>query len=717
MTSATRKRPGRVVLGAIGLVCAASAANAATVAGNVVPWATSQSKAGTASDAQSVSILVHMAMRNTDALTALAAAVSTPGSARYGRYLTTKQFANRFAPAAADIASVQSLLTKAGMTDVTVGPAGAYVYARATVRQVRRTFGVSQNVYKYAGRNVRANAEAPTIPASLTGKILFIEGLDDSDSFRRPMHVAADAIPSAQPAAATSGVIPPPPTSNPPSPYCSTYYGDTKATLSTKPGPYAKTMPWLVCGYTPQQARAAYGIDKTTLDGTGVTVGIIDAFASPTLKSDANAYAANHGLPALTKKNFKQIIPEGIYDVSASNACGPQGWFTEQSLDVSAVHGSAPGAKIVFIGSSDCQESLTVAAENAIYNHQADILTNSYGNNGESVAAGDLAASDQAFMAAATMGITVLFSSGDDGDLSQDNGVATGAYPATSPYVTAVGGTSLGLEKADGTKIEYGWGNYRAFLANATVNSSSSITTSGLTKETVDGTTYAAFAFYSGSGGGVSLIEPQPSYQAGAVPAALSGNVIYANGYTVPLSPHRVDPDISAFADPYTGYLYGETYTISNTIADTGCVKKTATTEYCEFDEGGTSLASPFTAGMMAIVNQQRGLTGRPYLGFANPFLYSLTTGANPSAGAGINQVLPPATATSVLRGYANDLNEVRVVTINSVPKLAITSPFPLQVCGEKICEGVDDVFNQVTAGYNNTTGLGVPYVPSLIND
>ena len=289
--------------------------------------------------------------------------------------------------------------------------------------------------------------------------------------------------------------------------------------------------------------------------------------------------------------------------------------------------------------------------------------------------------------------------------------------PATSPYVTAVGGTSLGVEKPDGTKIEYGWGNYRDFLANATVNSSSSVTTSGLTKESVDGVTYDDFVFYSGSGGGVSLIEPQPSYQAGVVPAALSGNVYYAAGYSVPLSPHRVDPDISAFADPYTGYLYGETYTISNTVADTGCVKKTKTTEYCEFDEGGTSLASPFTAGMMAIVDQQRGLTGRPALGFANPFLYSLTTGANPSAGAGINQVLPPTTATSVLRGYASNLNEVRVVTISSVPKLAITTPFPLVVCDATICEGLDDVFNQVTAGYNNTTGLGVPYIPSLIND
>ena len=316
-------------------------------------------------------------------------------------------------------------------------------------------------------------------------------------------------------------------------------------------------------------------------------------------------------------------------------------------------------------------------------------------------------------MAAAAEGITVLFSSGDDGDLSQDNGVATGSYEATSPYVTGVGGTSLLLTNKNGKKTEFGWGTYRAFLANAVVNSASSITTTGITQTTVDGLTFDDFAFYSGSGGGISLVEPQPAYQTAVVSAALATTLNEASGYQITLTPHRVSPDISADADPYTGYLYPATYTIAGNYSDTGCTKLTATTEYCEIAEGGTSLASPLTAGMIATVDQVRGLAGRPLVGFANPWLYKLKIGKKTNS-AGINRVLPPTTPTAVLRGYVTSNTEVRVVTINSVPEVITTAPFALEVCGETICEGLDDVFNNVTPGYNDVTGLGVPYVPLL---
>ena len=472
-----------------------------------------------------------------------------------------------------------------------------------------------------------------------------------------------------------------------------------------------------MCGYTPQQVQAAYGFNKVKFDGTGVTVAIVDAFASPTLLADGNRYAANHGLPPLTADNFTQIIPKGIYDVPAAQVTNAYGWWGEESLDLAAVHGSAPGAAIVYIGSTDNGTSLTVALMNAIYNHQADIITNSYGYNGESVSAADVAAEDQAFQAAAAMGITVLFSSGDDGDLSQLNGVAGGSWEATSAYVTGIGGTSLGVRTAAGAKVEYGWGTYRAYLAGTTVNSGTSITTSGLTQATVDGTTYDAFAFYAGAGGGLSLLEPQPDYQAGVVPAALATTLFEASGNTVTLSPHRVSPDISMVADPYTGYLYGETQTIAGDPAsDSGCTPLTGTTEYCEEAIGGTSLASPLMAGAFAVMNQARLAKGKALVGFANPLLYSLKPGTAASLkGAAVNQVVPPANPVSLLRGYVGDATRVRVVTVNSVAALAETAPYPIQVCGLAICEGLDDVFNVVTPGYNDVTGLGVPFLPDLV--
>jgi subtilase family serine protease len=504
------------------------------------------------------------------------------------------------------------------------------------------------------------------------------------------------------------------------------------ATLSTAAGEYGAAIPWLNCGYTPQQIRAAYGLNKVKYTGTGVTVAIIDAYASPTLLADSNRYAANHDLPKLVNgENFSEIIPIGIYDVSPSETCGPYGWWGEESLDMAAVHGSAPGATIVYVGSRDCGTSLDIAFFNTLYNHVADVVTDSWGNNGESIAPGSQASYDQAAMAGAAQGITVLFSSGDDGDLSAPNGVASGSWPATSAYVTGVGGTSLEIMDSSGTKAEYGWGTYRAFLADATVNSAKSVTTSGVTQTSAFGYTFDAYVFYSGSGGGISLLESQPSYQAQVVPGALATTLNLASGFTEPLPyAQRVSPDVAMVADPYTGYLYGETYTIAgNPISDAGCTPISKTEEYCEGSIGGTSLASPLMAGVVAIMNQKRTASGEPLVGFANPLFYSAGSRGNGVnlTSAALNQIVAPAEPVSVLRGYASNPNEVRVVTVNSVPFLITTAPYALQVCGLPICEGLNDVFNYTSLssasvpptprGYNDVTGLGVPYMPKLINE
>ena len=708
---------------------AAAATAKATVPGNISAWVSNASHAGTAPDNQTVTIAVHMVLRNVTGLRNLVADVSKPGSPEYGHYLTPAAVRDRFAPDRADVSAVEAMLKGGGMTSVQVGPANAYVSATATVAQIRSTFAVSQDTYVYGTRTLRANREAPSIPAALAGKILYIEGLDDTTTLRQPHRVSAtqgdlvapasynpSAVAHAQMLGDSSAVTPPPLTGNTPSPYCSTYFGDSNAVLSTQPAPYKANLPWLNCGYSPQQIQAAYGLNLVKQDGTGVTIGIVDAYAKPTLEADGNQFSLNHSLPPLTSANFSQIIPKGIYNVSPTEACGPYGWWGEQSLDLAAVHGAAPGANIVYIGARDCSTSLTIALLNAIYNYQADILTNSYSFNGEADSAADIAMQDQSFMVAAAQGQTVLFSSGDDGDLSQDNGVATGAYESTSPYVTGVGGTSLLLTNANGAKSEFGWGNARDFLAGATVNSATSITTSGLTYTTDFGITYADFVFYAGSGGGISLIEPQPSYQVGIVPTALATSLNLASGYTVPLpTPQRVSPDVAMVGDPYTGYLSGETYTIAGDgHSDIGCTALTSTTEYCEIASGGTSLASPLMAGMIAVVDQARLGAGKALVGFANPWLYGAKIGKTTNSG-GINDIVAPTSPTAVLRGYVTDDTEVRVVTINSVPLVIYPTPFPLEVCSVTICEGVNDVFNLVTAGYDDVTGLGVPYAPSLI--
>ncbi len=718
------------------LTANAWAADSATIPGNVSPWVSTAARTGSAPDSQAVTIAVHMRLRDLTGLRGVVADVSNPKSVSYGHYLTPATLKSRFGPEAVDVTAVEAILKNAGMRQVTVGPAGAYVSAVATVGQLRSTFGVTQDIYRYGATTVRANREAPAIPAALTGKVLFIEGLDESSTLKVPNHVSAtmgalrapagykpsvvahaEVTNEASPAAARGVAITPPPVAlNIPSPYCSNYFGESVATLSTKPAPYGMKVPWLVCGYTPQQIQQAYGLNLVKPDGTGVTVAILDAYASPTLEADANRYAAKHSLPALTSSNFTQIIPQGIYDVDPTETCGPYGWWTEQSLDVAAVHGSAPGAKIVYIGARECGTTLTIALLNAIYNYQADVLTNSYSFNGEAVDPATIQMQDQSFMAAAAQGQTILFSTGDNGDLSQVNGVATGSYEATSPYATGVGGTSLALATKRGNKREWGWGTARAYLADVTVNSAQSVTTSGIAQTTGFGLTYSDFSFYGGSGGGISLIEPQPSYQAGVVPTALATTLWEASGLPVTLpNPQRVSPDVSMVADPYTGYLFGETYTIAGDgTSDIGCDPTSATTEYCEYSSGGTSLASPLMAGMIAVMNEARLNNNKPLVGFVNPLLYGLATGKTLTSAA-INDVDAPPSPTAVLRGYVNDDTRVRLITMNSVPFVVYPTPFPLLACSITICEGLNDVFNNTTPGYDNVTGLGVPYAPYLV--
>jgi subtilase family serine protease len=742
MKKLTKGVTGSILAGAISCVLGTHAAEAATTQGNVARWVTSAKAIGEAPSTQTMTIAVHLKLTNLTGLKQFVAAVSSPASKQYGQFLSPDEFAQRYAPAAADTAAVKSLLEKAGMTNAVVGPHGVYVSATATVAQLKSAFNITQSLYSYNGKTLRANNEEATIPASLAGKIAYIEGLDDTGLLRTPYHLSAmtgklvPATAHADALASTAGstVTPPPVAAALPSPYCNTHFGsgEIAATLSTPADVYGASIPWLNCGYTPQQIQIAYGLNQVgKFNGAGVTVAIVDAYASPTLLADSNRYAAKHGLPKLTTGvNFSQIIPAGIYDVPPADVVTAQGWWTEQSLDMAAVHGSAPGASILYVGASDPGTSLTIALANVLYNHLADVATNSYGFNGEAVGSALQSMYDQAFIAGAALGTTVLFSSGDDGDLAFINGVASGSFPATSAYVTGVGGTSL-LLNASGTKSEYGWGTYRDYLADATVNSAKSVTTSGLETTTAYGYEFDAFAFYSGSGGGISLIEPQPAYQATAVPAVLSTTLNLASGYTETLpAPERVSPDVAMVADPYTGYLYGETFTIAgNPISDAGCTPISSTEEYCEQAEGGTSLASPLMAGVIAVIDSKRKATGGAPVGFANPLLYSYGSGGNGTSfeSAGLNQVIAPTEPVSVLRGYQGDPTRIRVITINSVPFNISTAPYALEVCGYTICEGLNDVWNFTSLssaaypptgpGYNDVTGLGVPYVPKLIQD
>ena len=659
-----------------------SAATSSTVPGNVPSYAAAAARHGAANGSGRLTVSVYLAGSNPSGLAKLVRDLYDKRSPSYHKFLTSAQFRTAFAPAAADVSAVKSFLDAKGLKVTYVPANGAYVDATGSVAQAAAAFGVTQSLYSYQGRLLRANAEAPTIPSSLAGKVLFVGGLDDSELLLTPSNTGREG----KQAPPGQGYSTPGP--------CSTYAGDVTGTVSPAANQYGSSIPWLPCGYTPKQVRLAYGLPadwhQSLLTGAGVRVGITDAFASPTIQQDLDAYSNNYGLPLTT---IEQYVTPGVYNFP-ENRFDPQGWYGEESLDVDAVHSIAPEATLVFAGGNNSNAPLDHALIDMIDNHRADIITNSWGIYGDPAQFGHVNADELAFEQAAATGISVLFSSGDNGDVAAITGLAQGSWPSTSPYVTSVGGTSLLLNNADGAKQEFGWGTYKSNLVGATTNGENT---------TVTGSAWSPWppTYQYGSGGGISRLFAQPDYQSGVVPTPLATKAATASGSTYTYStPHRVTPDVSMLADPNTGMLYGETYAISgDALVDDGCTKLSAQQlEYCERRIGGTSLASPLFAGVLALADQARATKVLGPVGFVNPALYT-------TARSGLVDVKAPEAPTAVLRNVEVDPTTLLTTlrTINSVPSAS----------GDVI-EGADTSL-RTTDRYDNVTGLGTPMVPDLV--
>lgn len=665
------------VVGVIAPMTSSAAASTVTVRGNVPSFATAAHRVGNVANTSKLTVSVYLAPRNASALTKLVHDVSNPGSTSYRHFITARQFHDRFSPSASTVSAVKSFLAGAGLKVGAVASNRMYVDATGTVAQVKKAFAVTQSTYRVQGQVVRANAEAPRIPASLAGAVKFIGGLDASQTLVRP---------KASPPSPIAPALP-----------CNDNSLDVKVHISPDANQYGDTIPSNYCGLTPQQVRTAYGLPADWHDsaatGKGVTVGITDAFASPTEPADANRFAADHGLPPV---DFTQYVVPGTFHYP-ENHLDAQGWYGEETLDIDAVHAIAPEASIVYVGAQNNEVPLDHALERLIDSNSVDVVTNSWGFTGEPTAPGHFFTEQIAFQQAAAQGISVLFSSGDDGDVGALTGLAQASWPASSDLVTAVGGTSL----LAGTGQEYGWGTYFSNFTNAT-----------LTKNSDTDYSLSADAlpwppeFLFGSGGGASPHVRQPDYQQGKVGGLGASTVTYdANGIsgTVDYStPRRVVPDVSMVGDPYTGLLLGETFTKSSFAPDnvnqdgSPCTQLSGNLEYCETAIGGTSLASPLFAGVLALVDQANG--GR--IGFINPTIYG-------SDGAGFDDVLPPTSPLGFVRtrqvNTPNGLS-ARFVTVNSTVTDDTGAPI----------EGADTSL-RTTLGYDDVTGLGSPDIPALI--
>jgi hypothetical protein len=244
----------------------------------------------------------------------------------------------------------------------------------------------------------------------------------------------------------------------------------------------------LPSGYGPSDIQSAYELGNGNAGGR--TVAIVDAYDDPNAESDLATYRSTYGLPACTTANgcFKKVNQSGV---QGSYPAGNTGWAGEISLDVDMVSAACPSCHILLVEANSPTNANLGTAVNTAVNLGAKYVSNSYG--------GSDSASDSSYDSSYYHhnGVAITASTGDDG-----YGVE---YPAASPYVTAVGGTSL--TKAANAR---GW------------------------SETA----------WSDAGSGCSAYEAKPSYQS-------SVNTGCAK---------RAVADVSAVADPNTGVAVYQTY-------------------------------------------------------------------------------------------------------------------------------------------------------------
>jgi subtilase family serine protease len=667
---------GGALLTPAGSQAAGSAASGrAVLAGTAAPAAEQAHPAGSVSSAGQIAFDVVLQLRNESGAQALLRAVSTPGSAEYRQFVSAQQWEAAFAPTQAQVNQAESWLRSAGFSVGAVPADRLVIPASGTAAQIEAAFGTHLGNYQVAGRTVRLASGDLSIPASLSGIVAGTMGINQSVA--EPAAVGDADVPgsSSSSSSSASGKFPPPPSAFLPAPPCSTYFGQKTKTLTPPFDSYPTTVPVEVCGYIPGQLRSAYGVSASTL-GSGARIGIVDAFGSATMAKDATQYfATNDPSYPFSLAHYKQILQMPF---TQESVCGD--WSTEQAIDIESAHGMAPDAHIVYVGAASCFDPPLFAAEQTLVdNHLVDVISNSWGDP-----AGDLlddsstrSAFDNLFMMAGSEGISILYASGDWDDNFYLTGISAPAFPESSPYDTAVGGTTTEIGADGQITAEYGWDTGRSIFCSANIEN----VWPGCTSSTLN--TWLPATIDGVSGGGTSYEYAEPTWQQPVVPSDLADRNAGDTGEA-----NRVIPDISAEADPSTGFLIGLTEVFPD-----------GTVGYGQPRYGGTSLASPIFSGMVA---DAIGEANKP-LGFLNPTIYSLDT-STPSS---IIDILSPGKQGIWRRDYASTYISGGTGYIVSFRELYYLGP-------ETYCDGTGECYSRQQPlregpGYDSLTGVGAP--------
>ena len=476
--------------------------------------------------------------------------VSDPKSPEYGDYLTVEQIAHRFGAKGSAKKETMQWLREHGAHG-TLSPTGTYVTANipaAVVASALPAIGASAS-------STGAISNARRVPADLRGVVTSIETVGTKPG---AFHTAAPKQPKGlgkeTGLKGTSVLL---------------NTGTPEGCDAGREFHYPVEGLDKLNGFTPNQYLDAYGhtaLHEEGFKGQGKNIALVEI--DGVKRSDVNTFAKCFGLP---KPNLV-IRPVGIPKPLAPGE--------ETTLDVETLTAAAPQLEHLYVYEGEGSELgilLSLGAALGSKGHHPDAISISLGGCEASLTT-QLAYRDamqEVFAVAAGSGISVLVAAGDTGSSECRLNLETGTTalpllaasdPATSPYVTAVGGTNLQLTKSNGIKEEIVWND------------------SPLT--------------VGAGGGGASILSKRPWYQQGLINSAGSGRLV---------------PDVAGLADSLPGYtIYCTAAECRNEILPEGGFQTI----------GGTSAATPLFAGGVILADNYADAHNTPALGFLNPLLY-----------------------------------------------------------------------------------------------
>ncbi len=657
------------------LLVSAFAIGAAAQTTTVIPnsqsgFAKTATQVSAADKSQSVDVVIGLASKNAAALKQFTEDVQTPGTASYGQFLTPAAFTKQFGATAKTITAIKKFAAANHLQVEHLAANQLSVILRGTVADVEAAFSTQINSYKLPGGAIqRGNASplkmdstvAQNVTAASITDITFepdhVQVMTASRKALKPVAVSS----SPDGLAFTSQCFRSPETITASGGGATATYEGNRYGANINSGP--PNLP--PCGYDVSDVWSGYDLKpmyEAGLGGQGETIVIVDAYGSTTIKSDANTFSELNGLPALNSTNFKIIgTPTG----TATNSYS--GWALETTLDVEWAHAIAPHAKIVLeIAPTNYFSDFYNSEEDAILNHRGVVISNSWSTYESFTSPGLRSAFDSLFAEANSIGMDVNFATGDYGDDVVQIGYADVGYPSSSPYVTAIGGTTLALTKEHTMKFQTGWGNNATELVD------------GSSGDPEDPPQIEGFIY--GANGGNSNVYGKPAWQKGTNQT------------------RRALPDVSWLADPFTG--------VETVITISGA-------QYFE-TVGGTSLATPMFSAIWAVANQKANTSIG--LGNAAPMLYSLPSGA-------IYDVVPFSTANNV-HGVIGDASGTyqETATELAIP-LDYTRGFysalyqdPSSASWFDITFGTDSTLF-TKRGWDNVTGVGTPNGLKFVTD